>query len=152
MATVAYHPSGSSATRRRAFFVHLGELLDAHLGSSADLAVLALQRVNVDVIDRLSAEGLRWDELSFIIARRTLAHRRQRHEPLTPDESDKAIRLAKLLAQARMVFGDGDKALRWMRAHQRRFSGKTPLDMASTEHGARLVEEALIQIDEGYFV
>jgi hypothetical protein len=37
------------------------------------------------------------------------------------------------------------------RRGEKRFSGRTALDMASTEHGARLVEEALVQLDEGYF-
>ena len=70
---------------------------------------------------------------------------------LTADESDKAIRLARLVAQAETVFGEQARAMQWLRNPQRRFDGKTALDMASTEHGARLVEDALTQIDEGYF-
>ncbi|MFP3613229.1 type II toxin-antitoxin system Xre/ParS family antitoxin [Paraburkholderia sp. DD10] len=150
MAIVSFKPTGA-ADPRRAELNMLEQLLDARIHSGADLAEIARSRVNVTVLDRLSERGLKVDELSFIIPRRTLTHRRQHHERLSIDESDKAIRLAKILAQATSTFGDPDKAMTWLRSGQTRFGGKTALDMASTEHGARLVEEALVQIDEGYF-
>lgn len=150
MTAVVFKPTGS-ANPRRAEFALLAELLDASIHSGLDLAELAAERVAVDVIDRLSAHGLKADELNFIIPRRTLTHRRQNQERLSTDESDKAIRLAKLVAQSDTVFDNQDKSMQWLRSPQRRFGGKTALDMASTEHGARLVEEALVQLDEGYF-
>ncbi|MFM0047273.1 antitoxin Xre/MbcA/ParS toxin-binding domain-containing protein [Paraburkholderia sediminicola] len=150
MTIVSFKPTGA-ADPRRAEFNMLEQLLDARVQSGADLAQIASARVNVAVIDRLFERGLKVDELSFIIPRRTLTHRRQHHERLSVDESDKAIRLAKILAQATSTFGDPDKAMAWLRNAQARFGGKSALDMAGTEHGARLVEEALVQIDEGYF-
>lgn len=150
MTIVSFTPSGS-INPRRAEFLLLGQLLDARISSGADLAELASERVAVEVIDRLSAHGLKVDELSFIIPRRTLTHRRQHHERLSTDESDKAIRLAKIVAQATAAFDDHDKAMQWLRGAKRRFGGKSAFDMACTEHGARLVEEALVQLDEGYF-
>ncbi|MGA7813352.1 type II RES/Xre toxin-antitoxin system antitoxin [Caballeronia sp.] len=150
MATIDFKPTGSADPRHGEFLL-LAQLLDAHVKSDADLAALAIERIDADVISRLIAQGLKIDELAFIIPRRTLTHRRQHHERLSTDESDRAIRLARLLAQARTTFGNAEKAMRWLRNPQQRFSGKTALDLASTEHGARLVEEALIQIDEGYF-
>lgn len=150
MTLVSFKPTGA-ADPRRAEFAMLEQLLDARIQSGADLAEIASARVNVAVLDRLSERGLKGDELAFIIPRRTLTHRRQHHERLSIDESDRAIRLAKILAQATSIFGDPDKAMAWLRNAQTRFGGKSALDMASTEHGARLVEEALVQIDEGYF-
>ncbi|MGF6444674.1 putative toxin-antitoxin system antitoxin component (TIGR02293 family) [Paraburkholderia youngii] len=79
-----------------------------------------------------------------------MSHRRQQQERLSTDESDKAIRLARIVAQATAIFGDPDKANAGLRMPNKRFAGRTALDMARTEHGARLVEEALVQIDEGY--
>jgi uncharacterized protein (DUF2384 family) len=38
-----------------------------------------------------------------------------------------------------------------MRTPKRRFRGKSPLEAIATEPGGRLVEEMLIQIDEGIF-
>lgn len=150
MSTVAFRPSGRANPRSTEFSL-LENLLQTPIRSGNDLAELAVERVGVDVIDRLGEYGLKADELLFIIPRRTLSHRRQHGERLSTDESDKAIRLAKIVAQANAVFGSTEKAMRWLRNPQGRFAGKTALDMAATEHGARLVEEALVQIDEGYF-
>ena len=129
----------------------LEQLLAARVRNDADLADLAQERIDVYVIDRLSAQGLKADELAFIIPRRTLTHRRQQHERLSTEESDRAIRLARIVAQTNTAFGSAEKAMRWLRNPQTRFTGRNALEMAGTEHGARLVEEALVQIDEGYF-
>jgi len=150
MTTIAFTPTGTG-NARRAEFALLGELLDARVRDDADLAGLAQDRVNVDVIDRLAAQGLKADEMAFIIPRRTLTHRRQQHERLSTEESDRAIRLARIVAQANAAFGSNEKALVWLRGLQKRFDGLSALGMAATEHGARLVEDALVQIDEGYF-
>jgi putative toxin-antitoxin system antitoxin component (TIGR02293 family) len=150
MKTIAFTPNGAGSMRR-AEFALLGELLDARVQDDADLAGLAQARVGVDVIDRLAARGLKADELAFIIPRRTLTHRRQQHERLSTEESDRAIRLARIVAQANTAFGSNEKAFGWLRGVQKRFGSLSALDMAATEHGARLVEEALVQIDEGYF-
>ncbi|MBW5284151.1 type II RES/Xre toxin-antitoxin system antitoxin [Burkholderia gladioli] len=150
MSTIEFRPSGK-IHRRAAEFSLLGDLLQAPVRSGGDLVALAEQRVGIDVLDRLGAHGLRADELLFIIPRRTLSHRRQHGERLSTDESDKAIRLAKIVAQAEAVFGNQEKAITWLRSRQSRLAGKTALELAATEHGARLVEDALVQIDEGYF-
>lgn len=150
MITIAFVPTGAG-NPRRAELTMLGKLLDARIRNETDLAELASGRVAVEVIDRLTAQGLKADELAFIIPRRTLTHRRQQHERLSTEESDRAIRLARILAQAAAVFGNTAKAMHWLRNPQKRFTGRSALEMASTEHGARLVEDALIQIDEGYF-
>jgi uncharacterized protein (DUF2384 family) len=38
-----------------------------------------------------------------------------------------------------------------MRQPKKRFEGETPMQLLQTEAGARLVEEMLIQIDEGMY-
>lgn len=88
---------------------------------------------------------------SLVIPERTLKHRKGRREPLSCEESDRAIRAARILARAQSTFGDSPKALLWMREPKRRFQGRTPIEMLATEAGGRLVEEMLIQIDEGMF-
>ncbi|WP_114814205.1 antitoxin Xre-like helix-turn-helix domain-containing protein [Paraburkholderia kururiensis] len=150
MSAVEFRPSGKLHPRAAEFSL-LGDLLQAPVRSDGDLAALAEQRVSIDVLDRLGERGLKADELMFIIPRRTLSHRRQHGERLSPDESDRAIRLAKIVALAEAVFGNREKAMAWLRAQQARFAGKTALGLAATEHGARLMEDALVQIDEGYF-
>jgi uncharacterized protein (DUF2384 family) len=47
--------------------------------------------------------------------------------------------------------GDQESALGWLRAPKRRFEDRAPMQMLATEAGGRLVEQMLIQIDEGMF-
>ncbi len=125
------------------------------LGSSPpdDLAVARMirNRLAPQAIGALQAAGVDAKAIARIIPRRTLEHRRQRGEPLSVEESERAYRTASVLALAEAVFGVRDKALAWLNAPKARFDGESPMDMIDTEVGARLVEEALIQIDEGYF-
>jgi uncharacterized protein (DUF2384 family) len=57
--------------------------------------------------------------------------------------------LARIVALGEEVFGDARKSFRWLRSGKSRLAGRPPLDVVSTESGARLVEEMLYQIDEG---
>ncbi|WP_227243294.1 antitoxin Xre/MbcA/ParS toxin-binding domain-containing protein [Paraburkholderia caribensis] len=150
MSIFAFKPTCTGNFRREEYAI-LECILGVRVISGADMAALAIERVDVTVIDRLREHGLRADELSFVIPRRTLSHRRQQHQRLSTDESDKAIRLARIIAQATATFGNREKAIEWLRTSHRQFADRTGLDMTSSEHGARLVEEALVQVDEGYF-
>jgi putative toxin-antitoxin system antitoxin component (TIGR02293 family) len=91
------------------------------------------------------------DLLEVIIPARTLKHRRQRQEPLNLDESDRLARVARLYELAVKVFGDADKARRWLSKPKQRFRELSPVAMMRTELGGRQVEEMLYQIDEGMF-
>jgi uncharacterized protein (DUF2384 family) len=51
--------------------------------------------------------------------------------------------------EAEQVFGDSERAERWLRKERRSFDGKTPLEMAASQDGARRVEEVLMRIDHG---
>jgi putative toxin-antitoxin system antitoxin component (TIGR02293 family) len=91
------------------------------------------------------------DLLEVVIPARTLKHRRQRQEPLSLDESDRLARVARVYALAVRVFGNPEKARRWLSKPKMRFDEQTPLAMLRTDLGGRQVEEMLIQIDEGMF-
>src|SRR5216683_2346905 len=101
-------------------------------------------------IEGLRRSGVTDEEIySLIVPRRTLTHRRARREALSREESDRAVRLARIAALAEHVFGDSKRAWHWLRAEKRQFKGRSPLQLTSTEAGARLVEELLYRIDEG---
>jgi putative toxin-antitoxin system antitoxin component (TIGR02293 family) len=86
---------------------------------------------------------------ALIVPRRTLNHRRAKHEPLNQTESERALRVARLMALAEEVFADPEKARKWLRRETRPFGRRTPLEMMETEHGARIVEELLHGIAHG---
>ena len=105
----------------------------------------------------LLSHGLTKEEFHLIvIPQRTFRHRTERlnkglAEFLSSDESDKALRAARVLSLAEKIFASREKALSWMRQSKKRFEGETPMTMLQTEAGARLVEQMLVQIDEGMF-
>jgi putative toxin-antitoxin system antitoxin component (TIGR02293 family) len=79
-----------------------------------------------------------------------LSHRKSRGEFLTHEESDRAVRLARVISLAEEIFGEEAKAGRWLRKPKARFSGRAPLELLRTDAGARLVEEMLLQLDYGF--
>jgi putative toxin-antitoxin system antitoxin component (TIGR02293 family) len=105
------------------------------------------------VIQRLFDMGLSRDEVNaVIIPARTLQHRRSRNERLTVEESDRVIRALRVFSAAEGVYESRERALQWLRRSQPRLGGRTPISLLKTDTGARIVEELLGQIDEGYFV
>jgi putative toxin-antitoxin system antitoxin component (TIGR02293 family) len=121
---------------------YLREWLGPRVGSDLPLTTVA----------RMTRHGLTRDEVhSLVIHRRTFKHRKSNKQKLSQEESDRAIRTARLLARAQASLGDSAAALQWMRQPKTRFEGRTPLQMMVTETGGRLVEEMLLQIDEGMF-
>ena len=122
------------------------------LRSDKDLVQLVEQQLSTRVLSSLRKHGLEESEVyELVIPRRTLSHRRARRQRLSRDESDRAVRVARILALARQVFGEPEQALHWLRKPRRRFEDQNPLKLLRTEAGARLVEEMLYQIDEGIF-
>jgi putative toxin-antitoxin system antitoxin component (TIGR02293 family) len=80
------------------------------------------------------------------ISRSTL-QRRKAAGRLSPDESDKVMRLSRLLEHATNVFGDVERARAWLKFPQRGLGGAIPLDYAETEVGAREVDDLLGRIE-----
>jgi putative toxin-antitoxin system antitoxin component (TIGR02293 family) len=121
------------------------------LRSDRDLARLVEERLSLASVESLSHHGMSDEEIySLIVPRRTLVHRKTRRESLTHDESDRAVRIARITALAEEVFGNDAKAARWLRKAKSRFEERSPLEMLRTEAGARLVEEMLLQLDYGF--
>lgn len=133
------------------FYPRLGNKIGIErLRSEADAAFAVEQRLPLTALESLTHGGVSDEEVyRLVIPRRTLAHRRANAEALTQDESDRAVRVARAVSLAEEVFGESDRALRWMRKPKHRFQGRSPMELLVTEAGARLVEELLYQVDHG---
>lgn len=96
--------------------------------------------------------GITLEELyRLVIPRRTLALRKQKGQPLSPEESDRLARVARVLGLADETFGNPEKAHRWLRKPNRGLAGQVPLDLLATEAGARVVEQAMERLAHGIF-
>src|SRR5438046_2698542 len=121
------------------------------LRSEQDLVRLVEEGLPTKVVQGLRTLGLTEQEVySGVLPRRTLTHRVARREPLSREESDRVVRIARVSALGENAFGDRGRFWRWFRAPMRRFDGRSPLEMLRTETGGRLVEELLIGFEEGF--
>jgi putative toxin-antitoxin system antitoxin component (TIGR02293 family) len=85
------------------------------------------------------------------IPSRTLSRRLASKSRLTHDESDRTLRMARVVALAKEVLGSDEKASRWMSNPNRALGGKRPFDQLDTEPGVRSVEEVLYRIAYGMY-
>jgi putative toxin-antitoxin system antitoxin component (TIGR02293 family) len=95
--------------------------------------------------------GLTSTELADLlqIPRRTLT-RRKRDGRLAPDESERLLRISRVLdASVELFEGDREGAVRWLQSPNRALGGEVPLDMARTEVGALEVEKLIGRIEYG---
>ncbi|HXE30995.1 MAG TPA: antitoxin Xre/MbcA/ParS toxin-binding domain-containing protein [Terriglobales bacterium] len=133
--------------------IHLGEWLGLRPPASQDEALRIVEgRLGTAVIQRLAALGLERAEIdATIIPSRTLQHRRSRKEKLTVEESDRVLRVARVISLAESVYGSRERALAWLRRPHPGLGERVPLSLLKTDTGSRIVEERLTQIDEGIF-
>jgi putative toxin-antitoxin system antitoxin component (TIGR02293 family) len=85
------------------------------------------------------------------IPQRTLTRRLSQHARLTTDESDRAARMARIIALAVEVLGSNEKASSWLRSPNRALHGKQPIDEIGTDPGYRSVEDVLYAIAYGMY-
>jgi putative toxin-antitoxin system antitoxin component (TIGR02293 family) len=120
--------------------------------SDLDLANLTEKGLPLATIDRLKKHGLTFTEISeVVISPRTLKHRKSRKESLSNVETERVVRVARLVELAEQVFGSREKALLWLRSSDDRLDNRSPMQMLKNEPGGRLVENMLWQIDEGVY-
>ena len=126
--------------------------LRREMQSLSEVSALVAQMKIDEALEAVRACGATNAMVYMLIApRRTIDHRRQKHQCLTRDEADRAVIFANTLASAERIFGERDKAARWLQNPNDNLRGAKPLDLLSTALGAREVEEELIRIEEGYF-
>jgi putative toxin-antitoxin system antitoxin component (TIGR02293 family) len=87
----------------------------------------------------------------FVVPRRTLAHRKAKDQRLTSEESDRLARVLRVYARSEEALGDPERSYRWIRKPNRALQGKTPLELLSSEAGARAVEKVLGRLEHGVF-
>ncbi|HEX3437161.1 MAG TPA: antitoxin Xre/MbcA/ParS toxin-binding domain-containing protein [Pseudacidobacterium sp.] len=85
------------------------------------------------------------------ISSRTLSRRLSAKARLTQEESDRTLRMARVIALAKEVLGTEEKASRWINTSNRALGGLRPFDQLDTDPGVRSVEEVLLRIAYGIY-
>ncbi len=125
-------------------------VLGQDVRSQAELALVVLGRLPLAALKGLAEAGFAEQEIErFVIPERTRRHRAEKKQKLTVEESDRAVRLLRIQTLAEETFESREKANLWLRRPLAELSGESPLNVARTEAGARVVETILAKIAWG---
>lgn len=117
-----------------------------HARVRAGLSFTALQRLL-----RVAALPMHVAAAILHIPPRTLQRRRVAGR-LQPDESDRLVRLSRIIGKAIELFeGDPEGARQWLGAPVTALGGATPLALSQTEPGALEVEQLIGRLEHGVF-
>ncbi len=123
-------------------------------GSPAQLIDIVSKGLPISAFTSLSNKtGIPLPELASIlrIPARTLARRRSSGR-LTPDESERLMRLMNIFEKAIELFeGQIDAAVAWLKTPKKALSNHSPLEYTSFEIGAREVENLIGRLEHGIF-
>ena len=128
--------------------------LHCEVGTSSDLVNLTREGLPADILVRLAGE-LQMD--CKVVARiigipeRTLSRRLSAHKRLSPEESDRMVRFARVLAVANETLGSMTKVSHWLRSPNRVLGGHTPFALLDTDAGVLSVETVLGRIAYGVY-
>jgi putative toxin-antitoxin system antitoxin component (TIGR02293 family) len=85
------------------------------------------------------------------ISDRTLSRRIAKDERLSAEESDRMVRMARVVAMATDTLGSSAKASRWLQKPNRALNDQAPLELLDTDTGVRSVETILYRIEYGIY-
>ena len=130
------------------------KVLKRKISSSDDLVRLTREGLPVDILREL-AEELHIDRqvvASLVgIPARTLSRRLSSRSRLSAAESDRSVRFARVVAQAKDIFDDLAAAANWLQAPNRVLKGQRPIDLLDTDAGVQQVETVLGRIAYGVY-
>lgn len=125
-------------------------VLGRQVRTQAELALVVRERLPLAALEGLAEAGMSEGEIErFVIPSRTRRRRAEKRQPLTVEESDRAVRLARIQTIAEETFEDRDKAAVWLRRPLAELNGEAPLAVAETEAGARVIGTLLAKIAWG---
>jgi putative toxin-antitoxin system antitoxin component (TIGR02293 family) len=136
---------------------HVGEILGGtRVLGSAVTSLLELSDAVERGLPKSTLRNVARRIFSDTADQRAMMHRivpeatyKRRRERLSPAESERTERLARVVAMAEDVWQDRDQARHFLITPHPEIGGKTPLDAALTELGARQAEEIMTRIIYG---
>jgi putative toxin-antitoxin system antitoxin component (TIGR02293 family) len=144
-----------------------GLYVNGRPGIRAYVVLLGLETFELTALLHAIEKGLPWKSLARFVRNtalsmdqvaelisippRTLA-RRKASGKLTPNESDRLVRAARIYARALDLFnGDAEAATEWLTDQNRALGGVAPIQFARTEVGAEEVDHLIGRAEHGVF-
>lgn len=124
-------------------------VLRADVRTVADLNRLVAAGLPFRSLRRLSAHypAAARARVEQLIVPRTTMLRREQSGVLSPAESERLERVARITALAEQVLESQDEAQQFLTSPHPLFDGRAPLDLAATDLGARRVEDVLWRLE-----
>ncbi|HEY3935006.1 MAG TPA: antitoxin Xre/MbcA/ParS toxin-binding domain-containing protein [Gemmatimonadales bacterium] len=119
----------------------------------AELVRAGLPAQSLDhVLDELSPAVAPQADIYRVVGNiRTLQRKRTAHTRLSPDESDRLARLARIVVRAGDALGSAPVAYHWLAKANRALGGSTPLSLLDSDAGTLAVEQVLGRIEHGVY-
>ena len=129
------------------------KVLKRQVRSDLDLLAAIQRGLPTRAVEEVLRSGLfePGEVYELVVARRTLAHRKEKRQPPSPEQSDRLARVVRVADLAEDALGNRQKAARWLRKPNRSIQGKRPIDLLKSDIGARMVERALGRIEHGVY-
>jgi putative toxin-antitoxin system antitoxin component (TIGR02293 family) len=130
------------------------KMLKRRVDRDSELRTLTREGLPVQVLVRLAGElGIECKRLALVvgISERTLSRRLASAGRLTAEESDRTVRLARVVAMAIDTLSTAKKASLWLQSPNLVLEGQLPLDLLDTDTGVRSVETVLGRIAYGIY-
>jgi putative toxin-antitoxin system antitoxin component (TIGR02293 family) len=133
-----------------AAILRAGAILKLDAKDSREAIEATRRGVSVAAVDELVNSGrASLGEIDrLVLPRKTLSHRRK-SGALTPDQSDRLIRFARVIAAAEETFGSREKAALWLRRPTAALGDQSPISLLDPGEGCREVEGLIGRIDHG---
>jgi len=122
--------------------------------SDAQLRVLTREGLPIEALPSLAQKlAVEKGTLAKVvgISQRTLSRRLNAEARLSAQESDRMVRVARVMAHAIDTFGTEQKASIWLRTPNLVLMNQVPLDLLDTDAGIHEVETVLGRIDYGVY-
>jgi putative toxin-antitoxin system antitoxin component (TIGR02293 family) len=130
------------------------KILKRKVDSDSDLTLLTREGLPVGTLTLLAHQlSIERKTLARVvgISDRTLSRRLAKNERLSAEESDRTVRLARIVALTTGTLGTSQKASSWLQTPNRALDGERPLDLLDTDTGAKSVETILGRIAYGLY-
>lgn len=128
---------------KKLFNSRISSMLELHERIEKGLPKIVLKNIYAHITDSPS------EALKMIYQLIPEATYKRRQTLLKPEESERAERVARVIATAEYVWDDKIAARTFLTTPHGALSGKKPIDLARSELGARHIEEMLWQIYYG---